>query len=377
MNGLIIKNIDFILFVFLPAYPLLDFLILKRGFPIATTLFYIIFLLLNYRNTKITIPPITLFFCYLISLFFNGFYSVWLEEYDIALVVIFGTLFTTLVLLKKSDCYKYLLYFTYFYFFLGIAIFYVRLVRENMNFYLVRGGATFYGGNTAHLVFLFMFFLAVYFGKRKDAIFLYLLSNLNAVLFSSKGAIIVQILILLYFIFGSYKPNLKQLFLIFVSIACVYVLSDRIGLTEVLQTRLMIWQSSMEMGDSFFGTRYLIWKECINTLSNNINVLFFGCGLGKFYYINHWSYTNPHNVLMDVLFGSGIFGLFTFVYILIRTLVSLSRYRFLYLLIIIYAVIEGIALFYLDVKSSLIWGTNLFFVLCCYNLVLVHNYKTN
>lgn len=351
--------------------PLFDYLVLKNSIPIATILFYALSILVfGVIQSYYPIVPLGIILFYLFSSIINAVQNnSWNEDYlSIIAIILIGMLSMRILLINQY--YDYLLSFTLFYFILSILIFIYRYYYLGLSIYETRSNGAFFGGNTAQFEYLLMFFLAVEYGKQKDAIVLFIICMLNSLIFVSKGALLIQIVLLAYYLALSKSIPIQWKVPLAggCAVATYYLFTTE--LFAIFSSRFLIWRNSILRGEGLLGVRGLLFKDTFRDILNNPFIAIFGGGLGRFHYINRWSYTNPHNLLLDVYFCGGVGAIILFIYIILR-IFTLCKNKICYLIVMLYGIVEGIQLLYVDNYSKWMFGATFIYIICIYNTVAV------
>lgn len=254
------------------------------------------------------------------------------------------------------------------YFLVNTCIYVYRFIQYR-DFSRVRGGMSIYGGNTAHFIYLAMLFmLRIYMAKEKEQRYFLMLGIcvLNAVMFVSKGAMVITFIWILadmvHYKESKIFSKRNIMFGIIIAISCLIVCSFNTEFLNYIITRFGTWRNNYQIAGNILGERGLIFEFSLKFLQKNPIYLFFGIGPNNYKLINPWSYSNPHNLFMDVLMNTGIFGFLLFSGIVIKTFFN-TRYKFYYFLCIGYATLEGIALFYVDAASCIMTGYAFMFII--------------
>ena len=360
------------LILLLPVFPLLDFFLFK-GFPYITAFAYLMIIIIYGNFRRISDNTIALFTgITVLSLLLNGIVKGFtVDQFKYLLCY---TAFASLGLHIGKDIDKYiktLIKFTYCYFSVNTLVFIYRLVVFNYDFNRVRMGTAIFGGNSAHFIFMMMLLLLKDYDEyRKHYYVVLIITALNSVFYTSKGAIIATVVWVVLDILYQRKTKAINWKVIMAVIAGALIfrfyIFDKIGnfLNFALE-RFLIWEDLFKSTGGIMGTRAKIIDFCVGYIKSHPSILICGNGPTFFRDINPWLYSNTHNLFMDVVFDIGVLGVLIFFVICFKSLLY-SKNRIYYLVCIGYATIEGVALFFIDGTSPIMTGFAFFFIIAYY-----------
>lgn len=368
MNELKVKKT---IFVLLPVFPLLDFFA-PYNIPYLSLIVYgMVFFMFWSREFEYYILLIWYFVVSVLSIVFSIF-SNGLNVGQLYYVVIFLTFsMLGIGIGVKEKYYINMLYkMVVLYFTINTCIYFFRLLQYGFDFSRVRGGITIYGGNSAHLIFLFTLFLLKQHEEMKQKYYLILgISVINAVMFVSKGAIVITlfwiVLDIIYHRESEIFSKKNVIVGILVVISLFFVCSYKTDFLSYIIGRFIGWTKSYQLSGHIMGERGLIFEFSVDFLRENPIYLFFGIGPTNYKLINPWSYSNSHNLLLDVLVDTGVLGFLFFSSIVLKTFYCV-KHKLYYAVCIIYAALEGVALFFVDVSSCIMAGYAFMFVVIIY-----------
>ena len=356
----------------LPIFPLLDFFIFS-DFPWITIISYVIICLV-FGSWEWKCDHLVFFLIYmtLCSILFstirNGYNS---DQFKF-----FFCMFTFVILgsaLGKNLKYytKMLLKMTYIYFMVNLAIYIYRSIQYNFDFNRVRSGISIFGGNSAHFVFLMMLLILKKYGiQKKEYYIMLLMTVVNAIMFVSKGAILLTIGWILLDIINQKKTEILNWKVISTTVCGIVIikifLGDKISdFLSYLIERFTIWDNLYKNTGSLMGTRGQIADFTVSYIKSHISILLLGNGPATFRNINPWGYSNTHNLILDLTFDIGLVGIIIFFGICI-TIVLKNKNSIYFILCVLYATMEGVALFFIDSSSPIISGLTFMFIIMYY-----------
>jgi len=168
-------------------------------------------------------------------------------------------------------------------------------------------------GSIISLILIFNFFLR---WKEKFILFSLNFLFIFCMLFSfSRSSWVFYCIVFFIFFALKYKHSLKKFFTIIltitITISAFFFISDRLSM------RLIQLVSLNSSG------RYAIWYDALNQIKDS---LFFGHGLMTYAQLSNISgQFSIHNDLLEILFFTGLFGFFTFTYLLYRIFISVLQ----------------------------------------------------
>ena len=113
------------------------------------------------------------------------------------------------------------------------------------------------------------------------------------------------------------------------------------------------------------GIRGQIADFTVSYIKSHISILLLGNGPATFRNINPWGYSNTHNLILDLTFDIGLVGIIIFFGICI-TIVLKNKNSIYFILCVLYATMEGVALFFIDSSSPIISGLTFMFIIMYY-----------
>lgn len=359
------KKFRYFLLMISPIGPVLDSHILKLSFPYITLLGYVCWIGIN---IPFKIRKESYFYFFLITSFnvasitFNTLLYGWVDSYAFALMLVpLCSILVLLICQYPKESYSLIKIFVYGFFLISLCIYLYRLlVLHPWDIYRVRRGASFYGGNEGHLIYLFFLFLAMEENRFSDAIFSYFLGIINALLFMSKLASGIQVVIGLYLLVKYLRIKNKKSYHMIKTIGAiilVIMLFSFSGYLDILSNRFDLYFYRIEQGASMFDTRYPLYLEALDNITSSWGAFLFGCGLGKYRFLNVHHYTNCHNLFLDVWCVFGTFGVLFWTYVFVKSL-AIVRMKFLYIVILFYAIMGGNSLFFIGENNLWLWGWN-------------------
>lgn len=347
-----INSIYLKLFYIISLLPLLDMFTFKK--PIFTFTGYLILLILFSlkRNVRLNIYSLLVIIFLMIAIT-SSIFASFSEYSNITLIYYVGALifFTSMGIRfgYNLDEYFYILKkIIIVYAIIIIAIYITRMYMYDFNLSRVRGSVSIFGGNSAQLIFLFMLIIFKRMGS-KDYPYFLLFTFIHAIIFISRGAIIITILWAIVD-FVKAKPNIlniKRVFGFVVATILLIVGFAQTALYDFLIIRLVLWKNSIEGGASFLGDRFDILLFTIDYMRDNVYTIFLGIGPTLFRAIHPFGYSSTHNLFSDILIETGIFAFIVMLIIFGITMIK-SKFRIYYFICITYAVFEGVNLFYID-----------------------------
>nr|WP_315085695.1 hypothetical protein [uncultured Lachnoanaerobaculum sp.] len=356
----------------LPIFPLLDFFIFS-DFPWITIISYVIICLVfgswEWKCDHLVFFLICMtLWSILFSTIRNGYNS---DQFKF-----FFCMFTFVILgstLGKNLKYytKMLLKMTYIYFMVNLAIYIYRSIQYNFDFNRVRSGISIFGGNSAHFVFLMMLLILKKYGiQKKEYYIMLLMTVVNAIMFVSKGAILLTIGWILLDIINQKKTEILNWKVISTTACGILIikifLGDKISdFLSYLIERFTIWDNLYKNTGSLMGIRGQIADFTVSYIKSHISILLLGNGPATFRNINPWGYSNTHNLILDLTFDIGLVGIIIFFGICI-TIVLKNKNSIYFILCILYATMEGVALFFIDSSSPIISGLTFMFIIMYY-----------
>lgn len=368
MNSYKIKET---IFIFLPIFPLLDFFA-SYNVPYISMMVYGI-LLLMFWNREFEYYPLLIMYVVisLLSICFSVLANGLKVEEIYYIIVLFTFLILGVEIGSNERRYIDMLYkMVLLYFCLNTCIYFFRLIWYGFDFSRARGGISIYGGNSAHFIYLVMLLLLKNCEEKREKYYLVLaISVVNALMFVSKGAIIITLIWIVMDIIHHKeskifsRTNIVIGLLVIGGIVTVFFLKS--DFLSYIVARFTGWRDSFQTFGNIFGVRGLIFEYSFNYLKENPIYIFFGIGPTNYSMINPWSYSNPHNLFLDVFVNTGIFGFLPFAFVVLKTLWCV-HYKLYYVLCIIYAILEGIALFFVDSVSRIVTGYAFMFLIIIY-----------
>ena len=356
----------------LPIFPLLDFFIFS-DFPWITIISYVIICFVfgswEWKCDHLVFFLICMtLYSILFSTIRNGYNS---DQFKF-----FFCMFTFVILgsaLGKNLKYytKMLLKMTYIYFMVNLAIYIYRSIQYNFDFNRVRSGISIFGGNSAHFVFLMMLLILKKYGiQKKEYYIMLLMTVVNAIMFVSKGAILLTIGWILLDIINQKKTEILNWKVISTTVCGILIikifLGDKISdFLSYLIERFTIWDNLYKNTGSLMGTRGQIADFTVSYIKSHISILLLGNGPTTFRNINPWGYSNTHNLILDLTFDIGLVGIIIFFGICI-TIVLKNKNSIYFILCVLYATMEGVALFFIDSSSPIISGLTFMFIIMYY-----------
>lgn len=356
----------------LPIFPLLDFFIFS-DFPWITIISYVIICLVfgswEWKCDHLVFFLICMtLYSILFSTIRNGYNS---DQFKF-----FFCMFTFVILgsaLGKNLKYytKMLLKMTYIYFMVNLAIYIYRSIQYNFDFNRVRSGISIFGGNSAHFVFLMMLLILKKYGiQKKEYYIMLLMTVVNAIMFVSKGAILLTIGWILLDIINQKKTEILNWKVISTTACGILIikifLGDKISdFLSYLIERFTIWDNLYKNTGSLMGIRGQIADFTVSYIKSHISILLLGNGPATFRNINPWGYSNTHNLILDLTFDIGLVGIIIFFGICI-TIVLKNKNSIYFILCVLYATMEGVALFFIDSSSPIISGLTFMFIIMYY-----------
>lgn len=355
------------LLIFIPVLPLLDMFITKES-PLLTIIGYLIILIVYGKKLKINYY-VMLAFSFVFIVFASSVIAIISGNTDIKLLYYLIALlfFTAVGIVIGRDLnlfFNILRKMVYFYAFLNTVIYVSRMIMYDFSFSAARANMGIYGGNSAHFI-LFAFLLILKKQGSKDYIYFLTYTLIHSIMFVSKGAILMTVIWITLDVLNYNKSkilNKKFITLGFLVFLIVKSLSNT-SFGHYVVLRFNLWSSSYSDTGSVLGTRGDILEFVTNYIAQNINVLLFGVGPTVFQSINPWGFSNAHNLPVDILIDTGIFSLVVFLGITSITFIK-SNNRWYYFLCIMYATVEGVALFY--TTNSIVTGYAYMFILILY-----------
>jgi membrane protein len=266
---------------------------------------------------------------------------------------------------------KMLLKMTYIYFMVNLAIYIYRSIQYNFDFNRVRSGISIFGGNSAHFVFLMMLLILKKYGiQKKEYYIMLLMTVVNAIMFVSKGAILLTIGWILLDIINQKKTEILNWKVISTTACGILIikifLGDKISdFLSYLIERFTIWDNLYKNTGSLMGIRGQIADFTVSYIKSHISILLLGNGPATFRNINPWGYSNTHNLILDLTFDIGLVGIIIFFGICI-TIVLKNKNSIYFILCVLYATMEGVALFFIDSSSPIISGLTFMFIIMYY-----------
>jgi len=375
-----LKKISNVIFIFIPIYPLIDFFLFE--IPITTIIFYSIISFVwvfdlkksNYGMFENIIYIIIICFSSLLA-FIDGPSSGFLIPH--LFTIISFSIFGLKIGNNFNEYYFLLKRMMYFFSLLIIAIFTTRLFLYNFDLTRVRANVNIYGGTTIHFSFMILLFLMKQKKDREYVFFLFFLF-IHSLLFVSRTAIIFTFL-WLFFDFISARFNFKKILLLLLLISSFLFVYFQIDSNQILInyliSRFSTWINNTISGDSILGTRSLIFDFTINYLFKNPIRIFFGIGPTMFRFINPWTYSDTHNLLLSVFTDTGIFSLILILYLFISSLNNTNYKKYL-LLCYFYGIVVGVNLYYINV--SFLVAYEFMFIMIIYIITIKkHRNKTS
>lgn len=357
-----------ILFILLPVFPLLDFFSPYK-IPYLSILVYMVLLgMFCSKDFKYYLALIAYVVVNILSIFLSiVFYGLNTEQlYYIMVLLTFSTL--GIGIGGRENRYINILYrMMFLYFVINTCIYFFRLIQYGFDISRVRGGVAIYGGNSAHFIYLTLLFLLKQHKEKKQSYYRALMiCVINAVMFVSKGAMIITFIWILLDIVNHKDSKIfdfRNVIMAFIIIVLFFCLCFyRPQFLSYIANRFVGWNHSFQKSGSIMGERGQIFKFTIDYIRENPIFLFFGIGSTNYKIVNPWGYSNPHNLFLDVLINDGVFCLTFFLCIVLKTLWHV-QYKFYYMLCIIYATLEGVALFYVDESSCIMTGYAFMFLI--------------
>lgn len=360
------------LIVCMPLFPLIDFFVFSE-IPVFTFASYLLTFFVFKKN--VIKCDINIFLFILISITSCMINSIQKgiggEEIKYLVALLFFS-FMGATIGKKLEYYlEALVKMVVFYFVLNTMIYMYRLIAYEFDFNRVRSGISIFGGNTVHFIYLMVLFvLKKYTCRKKEYYLILVLSVINAVMFVSKGAILLAVAWVLLDIVNQKKTHILNkksiMFVGILTVSIVPLLKDKLGVfIKYIVERFNIWGQLYNSTGSIWGTRGKIFEFTTEYIKNNPLVILWGNGPSNFRDINPWGYSNPHNLLLDVFIDLGIVGLFVF-FAMCLCIIMKSKNKIYFLACICYAIFEGISLFYIDSSSSIVAGFVFLFIIICY-----------
>ena len=356
----------------LPIFPLLDFFMFS-DFPWITIISYVIICLVfgswEWKCDYLVFFLICMTLCsILFSTIRNGYNS---DQFEF-----FFCMFTFVILgsaLGKNLKYytKMLLKMTYIYFMVNLAIYVYRSIQYSFDFNRVRSGISIFGGNSAHFVFLMMLLILKKYGiQKKEYYIMLLMTVVNAIMFVSKGAILLTIGWILLDIINQKKTEIINWKVISITVCGILITKVFFGnkISDFLSyfiERFTIWGNLYKNTGSLMGTRGQIADFTVSYIKSHISILLLGNGPATFRNINPWRYSNTHNLVLDLTFDIGLVGVIIFFGICI-TIVLKNKNSIYFILCVLYATMEGVALFFIDSSSPIISGLTFLFIVMYY-----------
>lgn len=377
-----LKKISNVIFIFIPIYPLIDFFLFE--IPITTIIFYSIISFVwvfdlkksNYGMFENIIYIIIICFSSLLA-FIDGPSSASGFLIPHLFTIISFSIFGLKIGNNFNEYYFLLKRMMYFFSLLIIAIFTTRLFLYNFDLTRVRANVNIYGGTTIHFSFMILLFLMKQKKDREYVFFLFFLF-IHSLLFVSRTAIIFTFL-WLFFDFISARFNFKKILLLLLLISSFLFVYFQIDSNQILInyliSRFSTWINNTISGDSILGTRSLIFDFTINYLFKNPIRIFFGIGPTMFRFINPWTYSDTHNLLLSVFTDTGIFSLILILYLFISSLNNTNYKKYL-LLCYFYGIVVGVNLYYINV--SFLVAYEFMFIMIIYIITIKkHRNKTS
>ena len=266
---------------------------------------------------------------------------------------------------------KMLLKMTYIYFMVNLAIYVYRSIQYSFDFNRVRSGISIFGGNSAHFVFLMMLLILKKYGiQKKEYYIMLLMTVVNAIMFVSKGAILLTIGWILLDIINQKKTEILNWKVISITVCGILITKVFFGnkISDFLSyfiERFTIWDNLYKNTGSLMGTRGQIADFTVSYIKSHISILLLGNGPATFRNINPWRYSNTHNLVLDLTFDIGLVGVIIFFGICI-TIVLKNKNSIYFILCVLYATMEGVALFFIDSSSPIISGLTFLFIVMYY-----------
>lgn len=172
----------------------------------------------------------------------------------------------------------------------------------------------------------------IYKGRSKEYYWILAICIINAVLYISKGAILVMVFWLALDLINQKDTKIISLKnIVIVSIALFIasrVISD--DFTKYFIARFQIWFDLYENTGSFMGTRGQISDFSMAYIKENVKTWFLGVGPTNFKNINPWGYSNTHNLFLDLIMDSGFIGLSIFITMVAKGIIQ-SRKKCIFL----------------------------------------------
>lgn len=361
-----------IMIFLLPIFPLLDFFV-SPTFPWITIISYIAICIM-FRNGNLKCDYIIFGFvcvtlCSLLCSTIRWGYS---SDQLKFLLCMFAFLILGSAIGKKLNYYTpILLKMAYMYFSVNLAIYIYRAIQYNFDFNRIRSGISIFGGNSAHFVYIMMLLILKKYGVvKKDYYILLLMTIANSIMFVSKGAILLTIVWILVDIINQKKTEILNWRVISITVCSLlairFFFSDKIsGFLSYFSERFTIWGDLYKNTGSLMGTRGQIMDFAVTYIKNHCSILLLGNGPVMFRNVNPWSYSNTHNLMLDIIFDIGLIGLIFFLCICI--VIACKNLNSIYfILCILYATVEGVALFFVDSGSSIVGGFTFLFIIVYY-----------
>ncbi len=358
-------------FVLLPVFPLLDFFAPYKV-PYLSILVYIAmigmfwsrefeyyFLLIAY----IIVNILSVVFCTIL-------YGLKSEQIYYILVMLTFFILGVGIGVKEKYYINWLYKMVLMYFCINTSIYFFRLIQYGFDFSRVRGGITIYGGNSAHFIYLTMLFLLKKYKEKREQYYLILgICVINSIMFVSKGAMVITFLWIVMDVINFQESKIlsrRNIIIGFLAIILIVIVSCfKTNFLSYIISRFAIWRNSYQLSGSIMGERGLIFRDTLMYLKENPNSFFLGVGPTNYKMVNPWSYSNPHNLFLDIFVNTGFLSLLFFSSIVIKTLWNI-RYKFYYALCVIYATLEGISLFFVDAESRIVTGYAFMFLIIIY-----------
>ena len=301
-------------FIGLSVFPLIDFFAPYKIPYLSIGVYLFLWLMFWSRETEYYLLLIAFVVVNVLSVLFNIALNGFNKEQMYYILVMLTFSMLAFGVCSEKKIYIDMLYkMVLLYFCINTCIYFYRFIQYR-DFSRVRGGMSIYGGNSAHFIYLAMLFLLKqYMDKKWNRYFLILgVCVVNAVMFVSKGAIIITFIWILTDIIHYKESKIlskKNIMIgIMMVLLIIIVCSYKTDFLSYLINRFIGWKNLYQISGSIMGERGLIFEFSIQYMRENPIYLFFGIGPTNYRLINSWSYSNPHNLFLDVLMNTGILG---------------------------------------------------------------------
>lgn len=356
--------------VILPLIPLIDMMFIKK-YAFISTIIYILIILI-YSKDVIKRKNIIVLAFFLIQLF-TLCISLFSTEIKIEHWMFILTLWTFTVLAFElgnniEQNISAIIKFVYSYFGLNTAIFLWRFVLYGLDLGRLRGGISIYGGNTAHFIYLeVLYILKTHNSHQKDYFRILTIALINAFLYVSKGAILITAAWIILDIIHQKRTKILSIKRVSAVVVLLTALLNMVpdSFFSYFERRFDQWFSLYKNTGSLMGTRGKILDFTIDFLNKHSYAWYLGIGPMNFRMINPWQYTNTHNLFFDVITDSGLIGLVLFLAIIFQVIIF-DKQKSYFILCIIYAVFEGVALFVIKPEDCIMVGFAFMFLIIIY-----------